>query len=167
MIYYEALIEALANKDEEAFHIVYEQTRHAVYAMIVSIVKDQSMSEDIMQETYMTMLEKINQFQKGNNFLNWLLTIARNKAIDYYRRKQKEILVDQNETEYIFPETKAQGERNIIIHEVINNLDDKERQVFLLHIIENIPFRDIAKIIDMPIGTVLWHYHKAIKKIKK
>lgn len=120
-----------------------------------------------MQDTYLTMLEKINFYKKGTNFLSWLCTIARNKAIDYYRRKSKETLIDVVESDSILPKTKATGERNVLVEEILNTLSDIERQVFLLHIMQNLTHKEIAKILKIPLGTSLWHYQKAIRKINK
>lgn len=164
---YEKYIEKLKVKDEDAFNIIYQSTKHVVYATIVSVVKDRSASEDIMQETYITMLEKINQYQEGRKFLNWLLIIARNKAIDYYRRHKKTILVDPELEDITFPTTSPQGERSILVNEVLNRLNEIERSVFLLRTVQGLKNKDIAIILKMPLGTVLWHYHKAIKKIKE
>lgn len=167
MAKYDDLIELLKQKDEEAFEYVYHETKHAVYAIIVSIVKDRDISQDIMQDTYITMLEKINQYQIGKNFLSWLLVIARNKAIDHYRFKQREILIDANDSETILPITAACGERNVIVDEILNTLTEIERNIFVLRTVEDLTSKEIANILNMPLGTVLWHYSRAIKKIKK
>lgn len=164
---FEAYVEALIRKDEHAFEYIYQETKASVYAIIVAIVKEKNISNDLMQDTYITMIEKIHQYQKGRNFQSWLLVIARNKAIDYYRQKRKEILIDASETETILPKTQAEGERNVLVEEILNLLTDIERQVFLLHIIDNLPHREIAKIMNIPLGTSLWHYQKAIRKINK
>lgn len=167
MANYDEYIQALKQKDEPAFEYIYNETKATVYAIIVAIVKDRDASQDIMQDTYICMLEKINQYELGRNFLSWLAAIARNKAIDYYRRKQKETLIDVQESEFILPIVEAKGERNSLVSEMLSVLSDVERQIFLLHIMQDLPHREIAKIMDMPLGTTLWHYSKAIKKIKK
>ncbi|MFA7435219.1 MAG: RNA polymerase sigma factor [Bacilli bacterium] len=167
MANYEDYIEAIKQKDDQAFEYIYNSTKNSVYAIIVAIVKDKDIANDLMQDTYMTMIEKINQYKRGRNFKTWLLTIARNKAIDYYRKKQNEVLIDISESEYILPKTQATSERNILVEEILNLLTDIERQVFLLSIMENLTHREISKILKIPIGTSLWHYQKAIKKIKK
>ena len=167
MTNYNDYIELLKDKDDEAFTFIYNETKHAVYAMIVSIVKDRDISQDLMQDTYITMLEKINQYQPNRSFLNWLLVIARNKAIDYYRKKKREVLIDQNDNEVIFPNVSPSGERNVLIDDMLNHLSEIERTIFLLKIVEDLKSIEIAKILNLPLGTVLWHYNKAIKKIKK
>jgi len=166
MTNYDQFIEALKDKDEETFEYIYNETKHAVYAMIVSIIKDKTESQDLMQDTYITMLEKIDQYKIGKSFLNWLLVIARNKAIDYYRRKKHEVLVDISESDDLLPVTSPIGERSALVNEMLDNLTEIERSVFLLRIIQNFKNREIAKILNLPLGTVLWHQSKAMKKIK-
>lgn len=163
----EKYIVGIIKKDEAAFEAIYEATKASVYAIIVAIVKDRDIANDLMQDTYIAMIEKIHQYKRGKNLLNWILGIARNKAIDYYRRKQKEMLIDVNEADYLLPKTPPQGERDLLIQEILATLDEMELQVFLLHIMQNIKHRDIAKILNIPLGTSLWYYHKALKKIKK
>ncbi|MGD9887051.1 MAG: RNA polymerase sigma factor [Bacilli bacterium] len=166
MANYDPYIEALKQKNEQAFEYIYHETKATIFAIIIAIVKDKDVSQDLLQDTYITMLEKINQYQLGKNFLSWLAVIARNKAIDYYRRKQKETLIDVTESEYLLPSVNPQGEKSSLVSELLNLLSDVERQIFLLHIMQNLPHREISKIMNLPLGTVLWHYQKAIKKIK-
>ena len=71
------LIEKLKNKDNEAFEIIYYQTHKMVFSIIYSIVKDDLDAEDLMQDTYIKMIENINSFKAGRNFKTWLGTIAR------------------------------------------------------------------------------------------
>lgn len=167
MANYEEYIDKLKIKDEDAFEAVYQGTKNAVYAIIIAIIKDRSMGEDIMQETYLTMLEKINTYQKGRNFTTWLLQIARNKAIDYYRLQKHTQLVDPDLEDITFPCTNATGERSLLISELLDLLNENERSIFLLKIVESLKMREIASILKMPLGTVLWHYNKAVKKIKQ
>jgi len=163
----ETYIELLIAKDEAAFEAVYHQTKHSVYAMIVSMVKDRSAAEDLMQDTYIKMIASIRQYDPKRNFTTWLLTIARNLAIDELRKRKREQPVDPMESENIFPKTEAKGETDLLVEEYLMRLDEDERQVFLLHIVDNMKHREIAKIVDKPLGTVLWLYQKALRKIKK
>lgn len=167
MVDYESYIDGLINKDEQAFEYIYNSTKTSVYAIIVAIVRDRETANDLMQDTYITMIEKIHQYKKRNNFLTWLLVIARNKAIDYYRRNRKVTLIDIEHADTILPKTPPEGERALLVEEMLNLLSNTERQVFLLHIMQDLPHREIAKIMKIPIGTSLWHYQKALKKIKK
>jgi RNA polymerase sigma-70 factor (ECF subfamily) len=166
MTNYDDYVDALIEKSEDAFEYIYHETKHSVYALIVSIVKSRVLAEDIMQETYIKMISSIKQYQKGRNFKTWLLTIARNLAIDEYRKKQKETLIDITEQEFIFPSVHASGEESLLIRELLQLMTDEERQVFLLHVVDDIKHKEIAKIMNKPLGTILWLYQKALKKVK-
>ena len=74
-------IQALKNKDEAAFEAIYHETKHAVYAMVLPIVKDRSLAEDVMQETYTKMLSKIHTYDHKKSFMTWLLSIAKLKKL--------------------------------------------------------------------------------------
>jgi RNA polymerase sigma-70 factor (ECF subfamily) len=166
MFEFDKYIEAIKQKDEDAFSIIYNETKHAVYALILSITKNRSSAEDIMQEVYLTVVEKINYYKMGSNFLTWILTISRNKAIDYYRRNKKETLIDPSK-EYNFPTTNPNGEQSLLINEVLDLLTDTERSIFMLKVVENLKHREISKILNLPLGTVIWHYNKAVKKVNQ
>lgn len=60
-------VEAIKQKDEEAFEAIYYDTKYVVYSMITSIIKDRFLAEDIMQEVYMKMVEKINYYDPNVN----------------------------------------------------------------------------------------------------
>lgn len=167
MVNYEAYIDGLINKDEQAFADIYNATKQSVYAIIIAIVRDSETANDLMQDTYITMIEKIHQYKCGKNLLTWLLVIARNKAIDYYRKNKNTILINLENADTILPISEPQGERKILVEEMLNLLTDNERQVFLLRIMQDLPHREIAKIMKIPLGTSLWLYQKALRKINK
>jgi len=161
-------IERLKHKDNEAFEYIYEQTKRGVYSVIIAIVKDRQMTEDLMQDTYIKMLKKINQYQVGRNFNAWITQIAKNTALDYYRKQQKSTLVDPIEDiDLIDREQPKENESDYSLEEMIKSLDSEERQIVLLHVVSDMKFKTIAEVVNKPLGTVLWIYQKALKKIKQ
>lgn len=165
MINYNLYVDALIEKDNEAFRIVYENTNKGVFSMIISIVNNRAVTEDLMQDTYMKMIQKIRQYKKGRNFYAWLLQIAKNTALDYYRKEKRVSVIDPQESENIFGAT-INDNNNFEVLDMVKDLDELEKQVILLRIVSNTKFKDIANIIDKPIGTVLWIYQKSIKKLQ-
>lgn len=165
MINYDLYIDDLMKKDNEAFEAIYESTRKGVFSMILSIVNNKAVTEDLMQDTYMKMIEKIAQYKKGRNFYAWLLQIAKNTALDYYRREKKVNVYDPQENEHLF-EGEYNDKNNYAVYDMIKPLDDEEKQIVLLRIVSDLKFKDIAEVVEKPIGTVLWIYNKAIKKLQ-
>ena len=166
MIDYNDYIDALIEKDNEAFRLVYENTKKGVFSMIISIINNKAATEDLMQDTYMKMIKNIKQYKKGRNFYSWLLQIAKNTALDYYRKEKKMSVVDPQEKEYMFNQEFKESNQYEVI-DLVKSLDNLEKQVVLLRVVSNTKFKDIAKIIDKPIGTALWIYNKSIKKLRK
>lgn len=167
-INFDDYIDLLKEKDNQAFELVYEHTKRGVFSIIIAIVNDKSQTEDLMQDTYIKMLKNINSYQKGRNFNAWLIQIAKNIAIDHYRKNHLVSVYDPMEQSYIFDEVQTEEPEKVSyeIEELIKPLDDIERQVVLLRVVSDEKFKDIAKIVDKPLGTVLWIYNKALKKMK-
>ena len=159
-------IEALKQKDQLAFEAIYHDTKHAVFAMILPIVKDRSLAEDVMQETYIKMVENINRYNKKYKFINWLLTIAKNQAIDYYRKRKSE-LSDSSEHLDLYSDSSTPIETKLEAKYYLSLLTDEERQIVLLKTVGNMKHRDIALMLEKPIGTITWKYNEAIKKMKE
>jgi len=161
-------VERLKSKDDEAFEYLYNHTKRGVYAIIIAIVKDHQATEDLMQETYIKMLKRLNQYEPGRNFNAWITQIAKNIALDYYRKHRQTQLVDPIEDASLLDQTQVvQDETDYSLEEMLLPLEDLERQIVLLRTVSETKFINIAEIVDKPLGTVLWIYQRAIQKMKK
>lgn len=159
-------IDLLADKDDEAFRLVYDHTKNGVFSIIISFVHSRAVTEDLMQDTYIKMIEKIHQYKRNNRFNAWLVQIAKNTAIDYLRKYSKEFLYDPQENEHIHDSLATQPKTYEVL-DLVKVLTNEEKQIVLLHAVSDMKFKDIAQIVNRPIGTVLWIYHKALKTLKK
>lgn len=162
---YKKHVKQLRKGNEESFNAIYHETKHAVYAMVLPILKDSSLAEDAMQDTYIKMIEKIDQYNPKYKFINWLLTIAKNIAIDMLR-KQKETAIDSQENLDLFISQESSVEKQMITEYYLSLLPDEEKQIVLLKVVGDLKHKDIAKILDKPIGTITYLYQKALTTIK-
>lgn len=160
------IIEQLRKKDYSSFDTFYALTKKQVFFAIVSIVKDQDLTEDLMQDTYVKFLEKIDQYRSGENPYAYLSRIGRNLAINTYNKRKKEV-VSEEIFETIPSEEVVQEEDEQDILKILDLLDQDEKEVVTLHVINDLKFREVAETMDKPLGTVLWIYNKAIKKLKQ
>lgn len=161
-------LDRLAEKDDEAFAAVYENTKRGVYSMIVAIVRDRHATEDLMQDTYIKMLKNIHSYQRGRNFTAWLFEIAKNLAYDHLRQNRAVRPADPQEESYLFDQAQPPaGNTDFTLEEMMSPLDPEERQVVLLRTVSETKFKDIAVLMDRPLGTVLWIYNKALAKMRK
>lgn len=149
------------------FDEFYNETKKTVFFSILSVIKDTSVVDDLMQDTYIKFLENIDKYTH-TSINAYLSTMAHNIAINYYN-KEKRIVHDEEIIDYI-PEEKENKDMKyqyIEVMEMVSELDDISRQIVILHTINDLKFKDIAKIVDKPLGTVLWIYNKAIKELKR
>ena len=161
------IIEELRVCNYSHFDQFYNETKKTVFFSIASIVKDDSIIDDLMQDTYVKFLENISKYQNKTNIKAFISTIAHNIAINYYNREKK--LVHDEELFNYIPdekkESKSYGE--IRVMELLNDLDDVAKEIVVQHVINELKFKEIAKIVDKPLGTVLWIYNKAMKDLKR
>jgi RNA polymerase sigma-70 factor (ECF subfamily) len=147
------------------FDEFYNLTKKNVFFTIIAIVKDNYVVDDLMQDTYMKFLENINNY-KSKSINAYLSTIARNLAINYYN-KEKRIIHNDEIIDYVQSDDKTPNYEYIEVLEMLKTLDDTSREIVILHTINDLKFKEIAKIVDKPLGTVLWIYNKAIKELKR
>lgn len=167
MLDYQLIIEQIKLHNQEAFAMLYNDTKNAVYSIIYAIVKQRQTTEDLMQDTYLRMLQNIHQYQPKVKFTTWLLTIAKNIAIDYYRKNKNTYSFNPTENEYLLPSYHDSIEKKLESEAFQSILDDIEREVVLLKVVGELKHHEIAKILDKPLGTVMWIYSNAIKKMQK
>ncbi len=151
------------NQDYRHFDEFYQLTERQVYFSIISIVKSQDVAQDLMQDTYMKFIEKISQYDPTKSVYAYLTTIGRNLAINHYNKAKREIH-DEEMFHYI-PSTDRVDE-NVGVLDLLDTLDETKRDIVIMHVINELKFKEIADILKMPLGTVLWHYNNAIKDLK-
>jgi len=160
------LVKDLQNGNIEVFDDIYYQTKDLVFYSIFLILKDYQLAEDIMQDTYLKALDKIHSYKRHAHFKSWLVTIAKNLAINEYNRRKRETFVDLSENEYLLGNTASTAENEVLISQIFKVLSDTEKEVVLLHVLGDLKHREISDLLNKPLGTVTWIYNEAIKKLK-
>ena len=167
MIIKQRIVEKLKNRNEAAFEYVYAQTKKGVYIVIYNVIKDHDLTQDLMQDVYLKVLEKIDQYQSKTNFYNWILMIAKNLALDTYRREQKLIHYDEVDYDEVLSSNDETPDQKDEFESLLSALNEEEKEIVLLRIVDDMKHKDIAKIVDKPLGTVTWLYQQALDKMKK
>lgn len=164
----EELIDKLKAGEMQFFDELYYETKNNIYYIIISILKDQSLTEDIMQDAYLKILDSLHMYKPKTNPLAWMLTIARNLALNEYNKRKKEVFVDEYEREEIYGSVeRVKDEEHILMQTMYEVLNEKEIEVVVLRIVQGLTHKEVAKIVKKPLGTVLWIYNNALNKIKK
>ncbi len=144
-----------------------KQKKGGVYIVIYNVIKDHELTQDLMQDVYLKVLEKIDQYQSKTNFYNWMLMIAKNLALDTYRREQKLIHYDEVDYDEVLSSNDETPDQKDEFERLLSVLDEEEKEIVLLRIVDEMKHKDIAKIVDKPLGTVTWLYQQALDKMKK
>lgn len=159
------ILEKLKHGEIDYFDDLYDISKSPIYYTIISIIKDKSLAEDIMQDTYIKILNSVGSYKHGKNPLAWMITIARNQAINAYNRRKKEVLIGNEQFDYY---SNSEYDQNTPLIDSMNDvLDSYQQQLITLHVINELSHKEIAKILKKPLGTILWQYNQAIKKFKK
>ncbi|WLR55865.1 RNA polymerase sigma factor [Mesobacillus subterraneus] len=148
------------------FKQLFDLHKKSIFAMALSILRDSALAEDVMQETFIKLYQH-QKHQDISNLKGWLLSVSRNMALDLYRKKKREIT--GYEEQYFDQEHHKSTDPldRMILRKYLELLDSEERQIVVLKDISGMKHREIAKIIEIPLGTVLWKYQMALKKLRK
>jgi RNA polymerase sigma factor (sigma-70 family) len=154
---------------------------HAMYNFGYRLTLDRDDAKDLVQDTYFKAFRFIESFQKGTNAKAWLFRILKNSFINDYRKKIKEPnKVDYQEVEtyynsedvdrQITPDLRVDALKDMIGDEIsnaLNALDVDFRTVIILCDLEGFKYEEMAKILDIPIGTVRSRLHRARQLLKE
>lgn len=160
------IIEELRVCDYTHFDEFYSGTKKTVFFAIASIISDRSQIDDLMQDTYIKFLENIDKYRTNTSINAYLSTMAHNIAINYYN-KEKRLVHDEMVFEYIPDNKKYEDYENVEVFDILKDLDEVSREIVILHVINDLKFKDIANIVAKPLGTVLWIYNKAMKALRR
>ena len=159
---YQSFISSFQKGQFKDFDQFYHLTSKQVFFTLKKYIQDAMLIEDFMQDVYMKFIDKIQDVDSRKNVKSYLTTIARNLAIDYLR-KQKHVTLDDIQVYQAFDASQVEKDYMWLL----DHLDFTEKEIVYLHVIEEFKFKDIAVIVDKPVGTVLWKYQEARKKMKE
>ncbi|MFU0824262.1 RNA polymerase sigma factor [Clostridium sp.] len=167
------LIENILNGDVRSFESLVEKYEMTILKFIYSMIRDKQIAEDITQEVFITVYNKLNTFDSRYKFSNWILRIAKNRCIDYIRKVKKvsesniEDFVGLKSKEITPEEAVEFKETKQVITEYINTLSDIDKQIIILRYSQKTTFSDISKILDINESSVKRRYYKIKEQFKR
>ena len=163
----DSLILRVAQGDTQAFSELYLRVHKAVYGFALSIVKNQHDAEDVMQDTFLKVDAAAGSYQSKGKPMAWVLTIARNLALEKLRER-RDVPLEQEEDWHLWASvdpTRAHEDK-LALEAAMKCLGNEERQVVTLHAMSGLKHREIAALLNMPLATVLSKYRRALLKLK-
>jgi len=167
------LVQKCIDGDTAAFSKLINNYRTRLFTYLLRISGDRMTAEDLFQDTLIKVWKGMKIYNEQQKFTSWLFTIAHNVAIDALRTKKlKEITFSINEeietTSDVTPHSELVAtETKLALEKVVEALPENQKQVFLLRQHSNMPFKEIASVLNQPLNTVLSHMHYAVKKLKE
>ena len=171
-----SLVELALQRDQGAFALLLEKYRSSLMSHIlkyVSVVED---AEDICQRSFEKAFMNIDRYNAQYAFSTWLYNIAQNEAIDHIRRSRTSInsVPISEEREALDVLSGTTPEEEVIIDQAVSNLlsgiqglRESYRQVAELRFIKDYAYEDIARELNLPLGTVKTRINRARKQLEK
>ena len=156
--------------DAESFSELVDMYSSRFYGYFYRLTGDNSVSDDLLGELFVRLVEKIGSF-KGGSFENWLFRVASNIFHDYLRDKQRRKKLFERRKRQLESESTEpkQSEADAIdrLQIQLGKLDADTRELIILRFYSQLRFREIAEMRSEPIGTTLSKLHRGLKKLRR
>lgn len=160
------LFDDLKSGNMSSFEDFYALTKQQVFYNILSIVKDHSWAEEVLQETYVAFLEHLDDISSDKNPLGYLFVVSKNKSFKFLQKMKKDLDYEPLENTMALSETHEVTD-DYIFKKMRELLSDKEYRIVILHVLDELSHKEIARRLHRPLGSVTWSYSNAIKKLQK
>ncbi len=173
------LVSQYIQGNEEAFAELIKRHKSKVYSTIYLIVKDRYLAEDLLQDVFIKVIHKMKggQYNDEGKFLPWVVRIAHNLAIDYFRRNKRYPTIVMDEGMNIFnslnfaedstESVQIKGENEALIRSLIQKLPESQREVVLMRHFSDMSFQEIADSTGVSINTALGRMRYALINLRK
>ena len=162
-----SLVKMVIEGDSFAFDTLFARHRDMIYATLLKFTGNSDDVEDLMQEAFMKAYLKIGLYNPKYDFGAWIYTIAKNLTFNELNKRKREISLDFD------GKSKIGGHYTIddkvtspLLSIIYSELNQVEIQIITLHLISGFKHREIADMLEKPLGTILWTYKNALNKIK-
>jgi RNA polymerase sigma-70 factor (ECF subfamily) len=170
-----AALERARQGDEEAFRVIVDAHSRPLFRLAYRMTANQQDAEDIVQETFLRAYRAVERFDPRAAVSTWLYAIASNCAIDTLRRRKHRQTEELDRPEYPEPAGAEPGpERHAAGRELraridleLGRLTAKERVAFSLRHFENVPIREIARVMGAAEGSVKNYIFRAVRKLRR
>lgn len=165
------LVERVRRGDPGAFDSLVSQYMRRAFAVAYRLLGNREDAEDLVQETFMAVLRKIDSFERGRAFSPWFFRILVNRGLN--ARKSRALRTGDELPEHAAdggasPERAAeQAELRARLRTALNGLPERQRVIVELFELEGFSGPEIAEILEISDGTVRWHLHEARRTLRQ
>ena len=176
----EELAMSYVNGNNKAFDLLLERNQSRLFSYILFIVHDRSMAEDLFQETFVKIISKLHEgkYSSSGKFVSWMLRIAHNAVMDWYRRQKNEKTMEVYNENDLYGDSTSVLDANIENHFVkeqvlrdvqrmMNLLPITQREVVFIRFYQNLSFKEIAELTNVSINTALGRMRYAVMNMRR
>ena len=164
------LVQLALEGDDIAFEYLFNRYSEAIRRLLLHRSTSLEDTEDLLQETFIKVYINLQRYSDNYTFGQWIYTIARNTHIDFERRRQNDLSIDEK---FSIPIASSPSpEDNLIniqqrsqIENYINCLPQQYQQLFSMRFLEDYSYEEIAEKLNLPMGTVKTQIHRARERI--
>lgn len=167
------LVERFKSGQRRAFNELVRRHQKSVYYMSLRYVKNDADAADVTQKAFVRAYKAIDTFRGDSSFKTWITRIAINQAINYLRDNKRERATDLDDLRddaLVRNPTGAhrviRSEESAALRDAIDTLPTKQRMILQLRIYEELPFREIARLVDSSENSTKVSFHHAVKKLR-
>jgi len=150
--------------DQQAFYQLYQKYHRKVYAICWRMLADKDSAEDVCQEVFVQLWQKIANFRGESKFSTWLHSVTNNIVLGHLRKHKnwlQRIFSIEEQTIQEVPVEMEDSSGLSILDLHISRLPERARLVFVLFAVEGYRHEEISKMLDMAVGTSKAQYHRA------
>lgn len=174
-----ALINAYKKGNLQAFEIILSKYKDPIYQTIYMLVRDIALAEDLFQEVFIKIIQTIRKgnYTEEGKFLPWASRIARNLCMDYFRKQKATALKTMDVASpaaknYAYQDLNTlqlleQMQSAEIVHALIEQLPNEQKQVIQMRFYEDLSFKEIAEQTGCSINTALGRMRYALINLRK
>jgi RNA polymerase sigma-70 factor (ECF subfamily) len=152
-------------RDSRAFDMLFQRHSTRVYRYACGMVGCPASAEEILQEVFLTLTQSADRYQPRGYFVTWLLRLTRNRCLNCIEsRRLRRMASTDDDLASPRPgplEQAAISERLERVQEAVLQLPAPQREAILLYAMQDMDYRHIAQVLDMPVNTVKTLIHKA------
>ena len=150
---------------------LYNTYFHDVYLYMMSLSKNEEISEEITQETFFRAMKSLDKFEGKSSIKTWLCQIARNLFINHIKKQKRisddELPIDIPDVKADFVEKISDNSEAVSIHKILHNLEEPYKEVFSLRVFSELSFKQIADIFGKTESWARVTFHRGKLKISE
>jgi RNA polymerase sigma-70 factor, ECF subfamily len=166
------VLRGLREGRREAYEDVINAHYASIYRLLLFLTRNASLAEDMTQEVFASAWAALDGFRGEANIKTWLRRIAYNLFVDNQRRQRREETAGRwrRESEVAAeadPLCRVMADEHLgRMYRAMEDLEDGERTVLLLHYLDGLTYRQMARILGQPAGTLKWTTHQAVEELR-